>query len=45
MINLKIKAEGLTERENKILKKTIMRFNQKRKRDNMPRLLYKIRLG
>lgn len=44
-LRLVIESKGLTEAERKCLLKTIRIFNRKRKRDNEPRIPYKIMLG
>lgn len=42
-MTIKIKNKDLSIREQKILQETVRKINRKRKRDNMPRLQYKIK--
>lgn len=43
-MNLKIETKDLTVEERRLLQKTVRRMDAKRKRDHMPRLLYKLKL-
>ncbi len=44
-MNLKIKAKGLNEEERRAILSTVKMIQRKRKRDNAPRLEYKIDFG
>lgn len=43
-VNIKMQSKGLADEERKILREAVRKINAKRKRDNAPRLLYKIKL-
>lgn len=43
--DLKVRATGLSKEERKQIRALIRKINYKRKRSNMPRLRYKIKLG